>query len=603
MALTATDAAADGIVFPRDAGILNVRELGARGDGRHDDTAALQKILDEHPTEGRIVYLPNGVYLISGTLRWPNATLDGSEEKNTILQGQSREKTILRLEDACNGFDNPQAPRPMIRTGSASAPRFRNAVRDLTIDAGRNNPGAIALQFMANQQGCVRDVTIRSTDGRGRIGLDMSHSDGIGPLLVKNLRVIGFDFGIRTAHAVNSMTFEHVTLENQARFGFVNEGQCVSIRDLTSRNAGPALVNAEGPGLVTLVGANLAAVRGATGKPAILNEATIAALDVTTVGYRESIHNAAGEQQPRGHKLVLFVSGPAFSLFDARPQPLALPILETPELPWDDLRSWASPTHFGARPDDDQDDTAAIQAAIDSGKTTVYFPRGLYHVRDTVLVRKNVRRLIGCEAHLEIADLGDRPGFRVVEGTHPILIFERIQGGQARTPTIENVSRRTLVVRDCDRISGRMTGRGDVFLEDVGSNASSAWWFGRQKVWARQLSVGSAGTHLRNEGGTLWILGLTTERGGTLVETVEGGQTEIVGGLCRTTTSGKAAPMFVSRDSSLGVSIGEICVQGDPYETLVRETRGGASKELRRGDTPRRAGGSLIPFFSGSYRR
>ena len=40
--LTCVAGAAAAQPFPRDSGILNVRDFGAAGDGRHDDTAAIQ---------------------------------------------------------------------------------------------------------------------------------------------------------------------------------------------------------------------------------------------------------------------------------------------------------------------------------------------------------------------------------------------------------------------------------------------------------------------------------------------------------------------------------------------------------------------------------
>lgn len=589
---------AEGIAFPKDAGVLNVRDFGAKGDGRADDTRAIQDALANHPNEGRIVYLPNGTYLISGTLRWPSAAGDS---RGTILQGQNRDKTIVRLKDSCTGYADANAPKAMIWTGTVPAQRFRNAVRDLTIDAGKDNAGAIGLQFMANHQGCVRDVTIRSSDGKGRIGLDLTYAHEIGPLLVKTVRVSGFEFGIRTAHELNSITFEHITLEKQARFGFVNEGQCVTVRDLTSRNTGPAVIHAEGNGILTLVDASLTGISGLS-KPAVLSDAPLFARNVTTSGYRESIRNRTGDHQPPGKKFKLFVSQPVQSLFPSPNRSLELPVKETPDVPWDDPWAWVSPTRFGAKADDERDDSRAIQAAIDSGATTIYFPCGSFRIHETVLLRKSVRRIIGCEAQLELADLKGKPGFQVVDGTTPVVIVERISGGRDASPTFDNASKRTLVIKDCDNVSGHFTGPGDVFLEDVSSNSASDWQFGRQNVWARQLNVQDEGTHIRNVGGTVWILGLKTERGGTLMETTDGGRTEVLGGLCHTTTGGKTAPMFVSKDSSISIVLSEVCSTGDPYLTLVQETRGGATKTLKRAGGPERAGGSLIPLFVGFSR-
>ena len=50
-----------------DPGAKDVKDpdIGAKGDGETDDTAALQKAIDRYDT----VFLPKGVYLIRGTLR------------------------------------------------------------------------------------------------------------------------------------------------------------------------------------------------------------------------------------------------------------------------------------------------------------------------------------------------------------------------------------------------------------------------------------------------------------------------------------------------------------------------------------------------------
>jgi hypothetical protein len=602
LALLPRSGSAQGIVFPKDAGVLNVKNFGAKGDGRTDDTLAIQKVFADHPNEGRIIYLPNGTYLISDTLRWPHGDDEASSETNTILQGQSREKTIIRLKDDCPDFQDPKSPRAMIWTGRAPAQRYRNAVRDLTIDTGKQNAGAIGLQFMANGQGCVRDVTIRSSDGLARVGLDMTFCPDIGPLLVKNVRVVGFDFGIRTAHGTNSMTFEHISLENQNRFGFVNEGQCVSIRDLSSKSAASAIINAEGPGLLALVDAKLDGVRVASSKPAIVNEAAMFARNVSTSAYRESIRNTSGGRQPDGRKVAQFVSHPILSLHSSPPRSLNLPVKETPDVAWDPIKDWASPTQFGAVANDNRDDSKAIQAAIDSGKTTVYFPCGSYQISETIVVRKNVRRLIGCEAKLEIRELKGASAFKIAEGMSPTVLFERFWCDAGQTPTLDNASKRTLVVKDCYNISGRMTGLGEIFLEDVCSSSAAGWQFASQNIWARQLSVRNEGPHILNSAGNLWILGLMTEAGGTLVETHQGGRTEILGGLASAATSGKLGPMFIAQDASLSVVLGEASSTVEAAEILVRETRGNVAKTLKRGDAPARAGGSLMPLFTGYSR-
>ena len=84
----------ENVVFPPDAGIVDVTKAPyyAKGDGRTDDTQAIQQALTDHPNQGAIIYLPNGTYLIGDTLKWPHGLRGGMEEKNTVLQGQSRDR-------------------------------------------------------------------------------------------------------------------------------------------------------------------------------------------------------------------------------------------------------------------------------------------------------------------------------------------------------------------------------------------------------------------------------------------------------------------------------------------------------------------------------
>jgi hypothetical protein len=181
------------IVFPKDAGVIDVTKAPyyAKGDGIADDTDALQKALDDHPSNNRIIYLPNGTYLVSHQIEFglsrrfhPKDNIDGRDGKHqrlTILQGQSRDKTIIKLQDNCADFqetgiqkDQEDLGRPKVRgvvwTGENVAQHFRNAIRNLTVNTGKGNPGAAGVQFNASNQGCMHAVKIISEDGQGGIG-------------------------------------------------------------------------------------------------------------------------------------------------------------------------------------------------------------------------------------------------------------------------------------------------------------------------------------------------------------------------------------------------------------------------------------------------
>src|SRR5690349_20555077 len=85
--------------LPADAGLINVRDYGARGNGRDDDTAALLAAIAASGGDlgrsfwhDKIVYLPDGTYRVSGTLlkRYAN----GGFGSGMFLMGQSRGGTV-----------------------------------------------------------------------------------------------------------------------------------------------------------------------------------------------------------------------------------------------------------------------------------------------------------------------------------------------------------------------------------------------------------------------------------------------------------------------------------------------------------------------------
>ncbi|MBI5835210.1 MAG: discoidin domain-containing protein [Armatimonadetes bacterium] len=574
-------AGAENIVFPADAGIIDVTRAPylAKGDGVADDTAAIQKALDDHPNAGAIIYLPNGVYRISNTLTWPTGRDDSG--KRTTLQGQSRDGTVIVLKDACPGYADPRKPRAMVYTGYAPAQRFGNEVRNLTLDSGADNPGCCALRFIANNQGGVYDVAIVSGDGQGVAGLDMAYTNEEGPLLIARLKVVGFDYGVQTAGILASETIENLRLEHQNKAGLHNGGQPLSVRGLTSLNDVPAVHNASG--LLMLIDCDLVGEGAAKDLPAVVNEHAIIARNVTTRGYAVALDNRFGEKQTvRGPAVVEFRAPAATLLGGTATGTLNLPIRETPNVPWDDPAGWAVVKGRNA---------AAIQTAIDSGATTVFLPRGEYDMDATVVLRGKVRRVLGGKPWLKVAGAlrtTAAPMFRLEDGAEPVVSLERLDTDFSGGPFwfISHDARRTLVLRQiqCNYQGAacyRNTGTGDLFIEDV---VGSAFTFTRQNVWARQFNSernSDPGLHVLNDGGTVWALGFKTEGGGVQWETRGGGRSEILGGEIGVTNSGKLAPMFVNSESKMTAAAMEVCFNNDPFDKPVSETLGGTTKVLR----------------------
>ena len=583
---------AENIVYPADAGVVDVTQAPyyAPRDGRADATEAIQRAINDYTGKRRLIYFPNGIYLITKTLTLPLTGAQGhTQYGNTNFQGQSRAGVVLRLRDRT--FPDAARPQPVLTSGRhGSADWFDNSIRNLTIDTGKGNAGAVGLQFFTNNEGCARDLTIQSQDGAGVCGLDLAYNDMNGPLLVQNLTVRGFSLGVHMGNTVNSQTLEHVRVEGQSRAGVQNDGQMVSLRDLRSVNRVPAVVNTGG--LLCLVGASLQG-QGATAQgAAVVSTGDLYARGIHTRGYARALDKAAGPD------LAEWTSKPPVRLFPSPPHALGLPIRETPSAPDDPLSQWDSPTRHGAKKGSTDDISGAMQAAIDSGATTVYLPTGDWHFAQTVHVRGNVRRILGLDSYLVADDplnSSDAPLFQIDGGTPKTVVFEGIDFGfgNKKVYAFQNNSPQTVVLRDILGWAYRnKPGAGPLFLDDVCMHCE----FDRETVWARQLNEETEGVHLRNTGGTLWILGLKTERGGTLILTNGGGRTQLDGGLSYTTTAGKLAPMFVNDDSAVSVTLGEVCYSGDPFTTILSETRSGRTKTLSRTDP---AYGQRLALYSG----
>jgi glucan 1,3-beta-glucosidase len=51
--------------------IVNVKDLGAKGDGRSDDTEILNSVLLENAKSGKITYFPHGYYVVTDSIYVP----------------------------------------------------------------------------------------------------------------------------------------------------------------------------------------------------------------------------------------------------------------------------------------------------------------------------------------------------------------------------------------------------------------------------------------------------------------------------------------------------------------------------------------------------
>lgn len=665
-------------VFPPGTGMIDVtdEEYGANPNDDLDDTAAIQLAISEgvlikpEAKVARIVYLPPGIYLVCDTLSWKKNVDDWGAY--VTLQGAGDGHTIIKLQDNCPGFGSTEEPKPVIATGSLEKnyptrsdtkdSGFRNNIRDLTIEIGAGNSGAVGIDFLGNNQASIENVTVRSDDPqhRGHTGIAFTRAFS-GPLLLKNVTVDGFDCGIHAKWQKAGITAENIVLRNQLVYGIRNAGNVVSIRGLRSMNNVTAVYNESGRGLLTLIDAHLAG--GSTNRDAILDDASgpssgstggggLYLRSVSSNGYQATLRVIKPDNTVHvdtAPRIAEFSSNPVSSLTETESRSLHLPIKETPDFHEEDVNRWERVSPCG-QSNSYCDITSQLQDAIDSaagsGKTTVYIPPGVYTVRETIMVHGPIRRLLAFNTTLIPASTSavwenpvvPQPFFHVVNDAGggeyadmPLLIegFQVHRGGASDDSVdgmivVGHESVRPLVLKHnllgdgaiLHSYSSLGSMAGDVFIEDT---VGSAWRFnGPQKVWAHQLNLeGDGGSgddadvRVLNNGADLWVMGVKTE---TRVEpqplgmfkTISGGKTEVLGALF----SGRidipsTAPMLES--SRAGHSFVYATITDDSgdnhywYDLHIKETTDdGASYELRRGDTPARSavGSSMVPLYA-----
>jgi hypothetical protein len=589
--------------FPVDAGVINVKtEFGAKGDGLSDDTAAIRAAIEGPGEQVRVLYFPKGTYIVSDTLNWLYA--NKSWRSALAFQGENERGTVIRLKDNAAGYQDPGAPKAVIRPGSfepwnkndgSGYNGFSNYIFDLTVDTGRGNPGAIGIDYLGNNICGLENVTIRTSDPqkRGVAGLAMTRHF-VGPCYYRRLTITGFDTGIVTAETEYSHTFEHIALSDQRVAGIENSSNVLSIRDLKSRNSVPALRNKTALGLVTLIDSNLSG-RGGAGA-AIENAGGIFLRRVMVSGYANSLVDHGGATLTGS--IAEFASPPAKPGTVHPAASLDLAVEEAPEAPNPEPSAWLSVVAKGADSTGRSDSTQAIQLALDSDTPVVYFPVGVYQITDTIHIRNGTQRLLGPSATLvprgaKFADAQNPAAMLRFESRTADLAIEGLTFGNnffmkshPGAVMIEDVSPRTLTLRYLfmlgDYYAAYTTGSGGtgrVFIEDV---AGGPWFFhGPQRIWARQLNMESPGEKAVVDGAQLWVMGVKTERPGTVIRAVNGAALEVLGGLLYPATGNsetmpaeQAAFVIDNARASLTYAV-EAFGPAKNYAIQVTESKGG----------------------------
>jgi sugar lactone lactonase YvrE len=132
---------------------VNIRTLGAVGDGSTDDTAALKKAIAEHKT----IYFPSGRYRVTDTIVL---------QADTILIGMHPSTTRILLADETPAFQGVGSPKALLEAPKGGT----NIVTGIGLYTNGINPRAVGLKWMAGKDSMVDDV--RFLGGHGTVDPD-----------------------------------------------------------------------------------------------------------------------------------------------------------------------------------------------------------------------------------------------------------------------------------------------------------------------------------------------------------------------------------------------------------------------------------------------
>jgi Pectate lyase superfamily protein len=400
---------------PSDPRAVTVK---GKGDGKTDDTDAIQRALDQASEHGGVVFLPSGRYKISRSLLiWPAVR----------LYGTGRSRPVLFLADNTPGFQKgvgsmvvfTGAPRGVIahndmgrvevtrvpfppptivpfdpKVADANPNTFYSGLSNVDIQIGAGNPAATGVRFRVAQHSFLSNMDFEL--GSGFAGLYQVGN------VVHNLHFHGGRYGIVSEKTSPAWQFTAVdcTFDSQRSAAIREHEVDLTLANVAIRNVPVGIDIDRGYG-DSMFGKDVRFENVAQAAIVISNENNV----FTQIGFA----NALARNTPvfakfrdsgktvNGKGSAYRVSSFSYGLTvpavgqlghfetqaDVEPVgswPAAKPLAIRPLPP---VSEWANAHDLGVVGDGEADDTAALQRAIDSHRV-VYLPLGAYKVSDTI---------------------------------------------------------------------------------------------------------------------------------------------------------------------------------------------------------------------------
>jgi len=439
---------------PNDPRAIVVRGVG---DGRADDTAALQQAIDAAAGgangKGGVVFLPSGRYRISRTVFVRTAVR---------VFGVGPTRPVIVLADNTPGFGSGVAAmvsftgEDQYRVGKAPVPprtsvpfdpaifdatssTFYSAMANVDVEIGQGNAGAVGVRFRVAQHGYLRHMDFRT--GSGFAGVYQAGNE------FEDLRFHGGRYGIVTEKTSPAWQFTLIDSEfDGQRDAAIREHEVdLTLVNVLIRNV-PVGIDIDRGWSDSLWGKDVRFENVAQAGVVISEEKSVFtqigfddAVGVNTpvfARFRDSGRTVAG--QGARYRVADFSHGLKVAglgtIGEFATEVKMVPLSRVPARPAPAIRAlprtsdWANVRDLGVKGDDATDDTAALQRAIDTHRV-LYLPMGRYRVTDTLRLRPDTV-LIALHPSLTHIYLPDEtPAFAGVGGARALI--ESAKGGNA----------------------------------------------------------------------------------------------------------------------------------------------------------------------------
>lgn len=652
---------------PANANLLDVTrpEFGAIPDDGLDDYPAIKRAMGfVDGFTGNTLYFPCGTYNFHETVEWrdwptvinPSVPISVFATSGTPpnqvsgylwtigipWQGEDRDCVTIKLDDNATGFGDPNTPKSFLITGSLVGPQsnlkgltgglggagaYQNWFSDLTIDCGSGNPGVRCIDWIANNAGEIYRVKIKTGDGQGLAGVYMGRG-WPGPAMIMNSTIEGFGYGIQLLQFQYSMTFLNVTLTNQHTAGFYLAANMATMEKMTiSEDTDiPAIVQADGGAQLAVLNSVLTGPGGGVTHSAIetVAGAKFYLENVETTGYAAALKVGAVVQEA-GPTIAQAQSRVPFKIFNAPDKSLDIPVEYPPEPYMSDPdvhpEEWANVIDYGAGPGfggETNNDVSFIQAAFNSGKPIIYFPKNpdrlgrpagfdsIYAYKGpTITVPATVRRVFFYRNGASMLDSAYPTSndcvFTVIgEATDPPVEFNYWRGATRLTAGRHFCNKsngRTMVLRNSPSGESQLLdGPGKTFLIDTISHFDAkngaqvfAWQYNQEIVSLTSTIV--TGSVIEGAGTKVRVIGEKTEGDHTAGLVKDGAMLKMIGGfffpcIGRTFPNVVLSNGFEITNAQASLSFLEFCSKspsnpGYVWENAVIQTIGSSTRTLR----------------------